>query len=144
VLIAMALGSFTRAQSTTSTSSTAVRFAYVDVMIDPKGESLAAYQIDLAAADPRHVKLVGVEGGDAAAYREPPYYDPAALNHDRVIIAAFSTASDVPKSKFRAARLHLQITGDETPKWETKPVVASSAKSDKIQIDVTLSEGAAK
>jgi len=60
-------------------STQSVRFATVDIRIDPKNHPLAAYQLEVTADSP-NVKLAGVEGGEHAAFREPPYYDPAALN----------------------------------------------------------------
>ena len=123
------------------TSEPSVRFATVDVSVDPKGQPLAAYQLEFVA-DAQRVKLVGVEGGDHAAYREPPYYDPAALSRHRVILAAFSTSSDLPRSATRVARLHLQITGNEKPAWEAKLMVAADAGAQKIPAaTVSLSEG---
>ena len=108
-----------------------IAFAYADVTIDPAGTPLAAYQLEFTA-DANRVKLVGIEGGDAAAFKDPPYYDPAALNHNRVILAAFSTGADLPKQSFRAARLHLQITGLETPKCQVKLIAAAAADGSKI------------
>ena len=122
-------------------SEQAVRFTIVDVRIDPKGTGLAAYQIEFVA-DAR-VKLVGIEGGEHAAFAQPPYYDPAALSRNRVIVAAFNTSSDLPKSETRVARLHVQITGSEqTPDWTVKLIVASSAEGKAIpDATATLSEG---
>ena len=124
----------------TSEEST-VRFATVDVVIDPKGKPLAAYQVEFVA-DAARVKLVGIEGGDHAAFKSPPYYDPAALSKYRVIIAAFNTGSDLPTWSFRAARLHVQITGSEKPKWEAKVIVAASADGATLPgATMTLQEG---
>ena len=146
-ILMLLLASFGRGQSTsmsTSTSSPApTRFQSVDVMLDPKGESLAAYQLEFVA-DASHVKLVGVEGGDHAAFADPPYYDPAALSKHRVILAAFSTSSDLPKSSTRVARLHVQITGDDVPQWSARLIVASSVKSDSIAASASLSSEGAK
>ncbi len=124
-----------------STTSSAVRFQTVDVTLDPKGRPIAAYQIEFIA-DADRVKLVGVEGGDHAAFREPPYYDPAALSNHRVILAAFSTSADLPRTSTRVARLHVQVSGDEEPRWSAKLIVASSDTSDSIPVEVSVSEGA--
>jgi hypothetical protein len=149
-ILMLLLASFGRAQhqlpattssATTGESSANVRFQSVDVTLDPKGQPLAAYQLEFVA-DANRVKLVGVEGGDHAAYREPPYYDPAALSNHRVILAAFSTSADLPNGATRVARLHLQITGEEQPQWRAMLIVASSATSDSIPADVRVSEGA--
>ena len=45
----------------------AVRFTTVDIRIDPAGKPLAAYQVEFVA-DASRVKLVGIEGGDAAPF----------------------------------------------------------------------------
>ncbi len=148
-ILMLLLASFGRAQepaattaaATTNVSSTDVRFQTVDVTLDPKGRPLAAYQLEFVA-DVNRVKLVGVEGGEHAAFREPPYYDPAALSNHRVILAAFSTNADLPNDATRIARLHLQVTGDAPPQWSAKLIVASSAASDSIPADVSVSEGA--
>lgn len=141
-ILVLCLASFGRAQST-STSPATTRFQSVDVMLDPKGEALAAYQLEFIA-DASRVKLVGVEGGDHAAFATPPYYDPAALSKHRVILAAFSTSSDLPKTSTRVARLHVQITGDAKPDWSAKLIVASSIKSDSIPARASLSAEGAK
>jgi hypothetical protein len=122
----------------------AVRFTTVDVRIDPSGKALATYQVEFVA-DASRVKLVGIEGGDAAAFAQPPYYDPAALSQNRVIVAAFNTGKDLPHASFRAARLHVQITGKESPKWEAKLIVAADADGQKIPAataSLSSSEGA--
>jgi hypothetical protein len=119
-----------------------VHFEAVDLFIDPKNQPLAAYQVEFVA-DASRVKLVGVEGGEHAAFREPPYYDPAALNHNRVIVAAFSTSDGLPQSLTRVARLHVQVSGDAPPpQWSAKLIVASSDKSASIPATVSVSNGA--
>jgi hypothetical protein len=129
-----------------------VRFTTVEVRIDPKGVPLAAYQVEFVADE--SVKLVGIEGGEHAAFKIPPYYDPAALSNHRVIIAAFNTSGDLPKSETRVARLHVQISGgnggnvEQTPDWTVKLMVASSADGKAIAgataklVEGTLVEGA--
>ncbi|MHC4768662.1 MAG: hypothetical protein ACYTEI_08130, partial [Planctomycetota bacterium] len=67
-----------------------VRFQAVHVSVDTGDEPLAAYQLDLRAATD-NVRIVGIEGGAHPAFADPPYYDPAAIQGDRVIIGAFST-----------------------------------------------------
>ena len=57
--------------------STPARFTTVDIIVDAGAESLAAYQIEITARG--DAKIVGVEGGDHAAFKAPPHYDPAAL-----------------------------------------------------------------
>ncbi|HYO11147.1 MAG TPA: hypothetical protein VER17_19435 [Tepidisphaeraceae bacterium] len=110
-------------------TSRPVRFATVDVRLDPKGQPLAAYQLEFVA--PASVALVGIEGGDHAAFKQPPFYDPAALRNSRVILAAFNTAADLPRGETRVARLHVQIQGsaaEPLPQWSVKVIVASDAQ----------------
>ena len=121
-----------------SGEASGVRFTTVDIRIDPAGKALAAYQIEFVA-DVSRVKLVGVEGGDHPAFASPPYYDPAALTRNRVIVAAFNTGKDLPAGPFRAARLHVQITGSDKPSWQVKPIVTVAADGSAVAATVTLS-----
>lgn len=89
-------------------------FAAVDVFIDSGKEPLAAYQFELTAKRGAF-KIVGVEGGEHAAFAQPPYYDPAALMRDRIIIAAFNTGGDLPNGRTRVARIHIEYEGNQTP-----------------------------
>jgi hypothetical protein len=119
------------------------RFGHVDVYIDAGDAGLAAYQCDIAATA-GDVTLVGIEGGEHAAFKEPPYYDPRALGRKHVILGAFSTASDVPRGKTRIARLMVQITGATKPVYEAKVQVAASPDGKPVPatISVSDSEGA--
>jgi hypothetical protein len=74
-------------------SDVAVRFLTVDIFVDTKDKPLAAYQIEFSATN-TVAKIVGIEGGEHPAFRDAPYYDPKALQQERVILAAFSTEPD--------------------------------------------------
>jgi hypothetical protein len=117
------------------------RFTNVDVFLDPHGQPLAAYQVEVIA-DPARVTLVGIEGGSHPAFKHPPYYDPKALSGHRVILAALNTGSDLPRVKTRVARLHLRVIGTEPPIFSSKLIVAASASDQSIEANVTVSEGA--
>ncbi len=130
------------------------RFTSFDIFIDPASAPLGAYQVDLRAVEGT-IKLVGVEGGEHAAYAAPPYYDPAALHADageggdgHIILAAFSTApaDQLPAARTRVARLHVQITGDAAPRFEARLTAAATANGEEItaKATVTVSEGDAK
>ncbi|HOW70011.1 MAG TPA: hypothetical protein PKY77_05360 [Phycisphaerae bacterium] len=95
------------------------RFEAVDVYIDSRGQRLAAYQVELMA-ESGVVKIVGIEGGEHAAFSEPPYYDPAALMNHRVILAAFSTGKDLPSGRTRMATIHVQVSGGGRPRYEVR------------------------
>ena len=120
-----------------------VHFKPIAVYIDSGAESLAAYQFELTTKTGQ-VKIVGVEGGEHAAFANPPYYDPAALQHDRIIIAAFNTSKDLPKGKTRVATLHMQITGDTEPQYEIKLTATANPDGKKILCEVTITEGEQK
>lgn len=122
-----------------------ITFAAIDIFVDPGAAPLGGYQVEVKAVTPvdaagaPDVKLVGVEGGDAAAYKAAPYYDPAALHEnqlrDRIIIAAFSTAAELPTGRTRVARLHVQVTGPAPTYWLTL-MTAGAADGRKIDAKV--------
>jgi hypothetical protein len=113
-----------------------VRFGVVDVFIDSGPLPLAAYQFELkvTAGD---VTLVGVEGGEARAYRQPPYYDPAALARQRIVIAAFDVGSDLPRGKSRVARLMVRVRGAAMPAYEA--TLSAAAAEDGTPVPATIS-----
>ena len=118
------------------------RFTTIEVFVDPHDQPLAAYQLEFIA-DPARVTLVGIEGGEHPAYAQPPYYDPKALSGNRVILAALSTATDLPRSRTRVATLHLRVTGGDTePTYEAKLEVAGNPQGKPIAADVTVGQGA--
>ncbi len=96
----------------------AVFFA-VDVYIEAGASALGAYQVLIEPAADAHasLKVVGVEGSDpthdggSAAYAEPPFYDPAAMMRERVVIAALSTRAkgELPSGRVRVARVHYML-----------------------------------
>jgi hypothetical protein len=119
----------------------APRFGFVDVSLDAKTSALAAYQFEFAA-EGGHATVVGIEGGDPAAFKNPPYYDPAALGQHRAILAAFSTGKDLPKGRMRIARIHLMIEG-KPPEFAVKLVAAADADGRAIPgAVISVAEGA--
>jgi hypothetical protein len=121
-------------------TTTPVRFRTIDIFIDPHGQKLAAYQMEFTGESDT-VKLVGVEGGEHAAFNQPPYYDPKALMQNRVILAALNAGDDLPNKRTRVARLHVQMTADH-PEMSVKLIVAANFDGTKIPADVSMSEGA--
>ena len=119
-----------------------VRFVPLDVLIDSGKTPLAAYQLEIQT--PPDVKIVGLEGGDPLPFRDAPYYDPAALMGNRVIIAAFSTdpPASLPTGKTRVARLHLMaptnIDLTTLPHMKTTLTVATNATGQPIPATVSL------
>ncbi len=117
-----------------------VRFEAVDIVLDSGDLPLAAYQFEFAA-ETGQITIVGIEGGDHAAFKEPPYYDPAALRNNKVIIAAFSTAKDLPSGRTRVARIHVQVAGDVEPEYAVVLKVAASPDGERIPATATALRG---
>lgn len=117
-----------------------VRFAPVHIFVDAGEKDLAAFQFELKTAVGQ-IKIVGVEGGEHAAFEEPPYYDTAALANDRIIIAAFNTGDDLPTGRSRIATIHVQIIGDAEPEYELELTVAADTNGDRIPAEITFEKG---
>ena len=120
-----------------------VRFAPLHIYLDSGNRPLAAFQFELEATV-GEIKIVGVEGGRHKAFKEAPYYDPAALANDRIIIAAFNTGRDLPKGRTRIATVHLQIIGDAEPEYELKLTVAADADGKEIPAELEFEKGEQK
>jgi hypothetical protein len=116
-----------------------VRFQPVHLHVDSGTTPLAAYQIDFRVAR-GDVSIVGIEGGDHPAFREAPFYDPQAIQHQRVILAAFSTrpTGELPSGRTRVATLHLRIAGDETPAFNVKLQAAANEAGERVQAKVSI------
>lgn len=113
------------------------RFIAVDLFVDPQGEPLGAYQVEIS--DPSGIaEIVGIEGGEHPAYSEPPFYDPAALNEHRIILAAFSTSPQLPRSDTRVASIHFRVDGDRNPELALELEVALAASGATIQASAHL------
>ena len=117
-----------------------VRFAPLHIYLDSGAQPLAAFQFELKATTGL-IKIVGVEGGQHPAYQKPPYYDPAALANDRIIIAGFNTGTNLPSGRTRITTLHLQIIGDVEPDYELKLTVAADADGKEIPAEITFEKG---
>lgn len=126
--------------ATTQSTQPAIRFTFVDVFVDSADAPLGAYQVELKAAH-GDVRIVGIEGGEHPAFKEPPYYDPAALNGGRVILGAFSTARGLPVGHTRVARVHVMITGAEPPEYAIKLAVAADADGRTIRAAASVRQG---
>ena len=121
------------------------RFRAVDIYVDSKGTPLAAYQLEFYATN-GVAKIVGIEGGEHAAFREAPFYDPKAIQHERAIIAAFSMASSdkLPTGKTRVVTIHIQVIGAEEPRFELKLQTAGGVNGRRISVEASLEERKAK
>ena len=133
----LALASGLSGQEPASPRDLAVRFAAVDVWLDPGANPLAAYQLTFTITNVPTL-IVGIEGGEHAAFKEPPYYDPQAIQHERVIIAAFNTApaGQLPQGKTRVATIHLQVSGERVPESLVQLQVAAGPDGQSIPCTV--------
>ncbi len=61
-------------------------FVALDVVLEAPAGGLGSYQLEVVA--PKGARLVGLEGGGVPEFADAPFYDRAALQGNRVIIAA--------------------------------------------------------
>jgi hypothetical protein len=118
-----------------------IRFRAVDIYVDSANAPLAAYQLEFSVTN-GIAKIVGIEGGAHQAFHEPPFYDPKAMQQERVIIAAFSTdkPEKLPKGKTRVATIHLQTVGTEQPAFQLKLEAAANSDGNKIPVTASAKE----
>ena len=107
------------------------RFTAVDVWIDSP-RPLAAWQIEVRTP----AQVVSVEGGQPAAFAEPPFYDPRALQGGRLVLAAFTTDPAPPGGRIRVTRLHLRETGEA--ELSSKLVAAAAPGGARMDVKVEL------
>jgi len=121
--------------------STAARFQMVDVSVDSKDKPLAAYQLEVTFSSGTG-KIVGIEGGEHPAFKQPPFYDPKAIQAERVILAAFNTsaADQLPRGRTRVASLHVQTLGSKEPVYAVKLTTAATVNGKKIPVTATIEE----
>lgn len=117
-----------------------VRFVSLPVYIDSGNRTLAAYQFELKTKAGQ-VKIVGVENGEHPAFAQPPYYDPAALAKDRIIIAAFNTGKNLPTGRTRVTAIQLQITGQAEPQYELVLTIAADSDGKEIPAKISFVKG---
>jgi hypothetical protein len=81
-------------------------FAVLELRIDAGQGALAGWQTEIRL---RGAKLVGIEGGDDAAFRDAPRYDPRALRGGRVILASLAAGDRMPVGEVLVARVHVLV-----------------------------------
>lgn len=109
----------------------AIRFEAIDIFVDPLTAPLSAWQLELQGRS-ADIQIVGIEGGEPEAFREPPFYDPKAMQQNRVILAAFSTDEGLPTGKTRVARVHVQIRGNRSVTFEGRLTLAATEDGTRI------------
>jgi hypothetical protein len=124
-----------------SQTANTIHYKTIDIFVDSKEKSLAAYQLEFKSWT-GNAKIVGVEGGEHEAFKEAPYYDPKAMQQERVIIAAFSTNAEgqLPKGKIRVATVHVQVTGDKDPDYAVELETAADSQGKKISAETSFEQ----
>jgi hypothetical protein len=129
--------------SATTLGPTSSQFGTVDLFVDSAKQQLGAWEMEFKATTGQ-IEIVGIERGDNPDFRDPPYYDPAALRSNRVIVGSFNTTNDLPAGKTRVARLHLHISGAQKPVYAVNLVVAGDKEGKPIAAQASYSEGVSK
>lgn len=112
------------------------RFSTLAVCVDAGAHDLAAWQVTLAATGP--IEIVGIEGGHTP-FAEPAHYDPAALGHDRVVLAGFTTEDVLRDGVQQVATLHVMGT-DGGGAWIAALEAAGDGSGARIDARVWVSE----
>ena len=117
------------------------RFGAMDIYIDSGSTPLAAYQVEFAATNGA-VKIVGIEGGEHPAFRAPPYFDPKAIQNDRVIIASFNTsaAASLPVGRTRVATIHYQTSDQKPLQFQLTLDTAADSHANKISVQASFEQ----
>jgi len=100
-----------------------VRFRPLAVELEVGDAPISVWQVDLVVVS-GDARIVGVEGGTAEGFREPPYYDSAALLGGRIVLAAFNTHTSLARGRHRVATVHVREAGGP-PTYELRLVAAA-------------------
>jgi len=115
-------------------------FSTVDLFVDSGTQPLAAWQMEFKAIAGQ-VEIVGIERGDHKDFQDPPYYDPAALSGNRIVVGAFNITDRLPVGKIRVARLHLHVGGGAKPVYAVNLVVAGDKEGKPITAQASFGLG---
>ena len=119
--------------------SAQAQFQAIDIFVDSRQQPLAAYQLEFSAAKKKQLRIVGIEGGEHSAFTNAPYYDPKAMQRERVVLGAFSTAKDLPTGKTRVAIIHVQVL-DSAVEYRLKLQTAANAEGEEISVHTSFRE----
>lgn len=113
-----------------------IRFRSHSIALEVRAEAVAAYQVELTVKSGQ-AQIVGIEGGDARGFAEPPYYDPAALFGGRIVLAALCPAHPLPPGRHTVARVHMQEIGSP-PVYELRVITAGNSASRPMKVTAIL------
>ncbi|MDJ0910164.1 MAG: hypothetical protein QNI99_13285 [Woeseiaceae bacterium] len=121
-------------------ANAAPRFEAIEIWIDAP-QPVAAWQFELRDAN-GHTTIVGVENGDSEAFGDAPYYDRDAVNAgdaERIVVADFSLADDLPSGYFRLATVHVMVDGGE-PDFELTLVTVTDHDGQRVDASISVRE----
>ena len=110
-------------RTTAPADSREVRFRPLHIELEVEQTPVSVWQVELVVVS-GDARIVGVEGGTAEGFREPPYYDSAALLGGRIVLAAFNTHISLPAGRHRVATVHVREAG-ESPTYELRLAAAA-------------------
>ena len=110
-------------------------FTAFDVFVDSGDKTLGAWQFEWLVRGGA-ARIVGVEGGEHAAFAKAPHYDAAALQGGRILVAAFSTDRELPHGRTRVARVHLMIAAGAVPEFAVQ--LQASADGEGAALSATI------
>lgn len=134
---------------------TTTTFQAIDIYVDSGDRPLSAYQVEVLG--PPALALVGVEGGAASsAFSPTPFYDPAGLKNNRIILAGIAQGlrdaeaapgqqarePEAPRGQTgrqRIARLHVAWTGQAQGLDTLRSRVVASVDAAAAPVPATLS-----
>ncbi len=102
--------------------TTDIRFRTVGIALEVGAQPVAAYQVELEVLT-GDARIVGVEGGSAEGFTDPPYYDPAALAGGRIVVAALSARTALSAGRHQVATVHLRERGRQ-PTYRLRLITA--------------------
>ena len=116
-------------------------FTTVDLFV-VSDAPVAAWQVELTERRGA-MQIVGIERGDDSTFRDPPYYDRAALDRsatDRIVLASFSLsdAAQLQSGRVRIARVHVRMTGAAAADYEARLVAAGTADGRPIDAQLNI------
>lgn len=128
VLLSMMFVALEAAASTSRPGEAGVRFQTVDVVLETT-IPVSAWQVEVTADG--DARVVGVEGGEEPPFDAPPFYDPAALQHGRIVLAAYDVGRGLPAGRHRVATLHMREAG-AAPRYHVELVAAGDFAGERI------------
>jgi hypothetical protein len=113
-----------------------VRFRSLAIELEVGEQEVAGYQIELKtiAGD---ALIVGVGGGTARGFTDPPTYDPAALAGGRIILAAMNPNLALNMGRHLVAVVHMRESGEE-PVYEVEVIAAGDVDGRVVPVTAVL------